>query len=262
MTTTRFSESPPVPGAMPEMAWVPLIPEEQWKIFLDGALALEAVGAPFVLHGSFAMATYTGRWRNTKDIDVVLRETDRERAIAALHGAGFGDYFEHETYDRSWIFRGFKDGVLFDVIWDLPNHRVEIDDAFFQRAQALWLRGRLFAIIPIEELIRIKLYVFQRERCDWVDVLNVIAGGVERIDWHWLADRMGRDLPLLHAALVVFNWMSPGRARALPEWLRAQFALPQVECDDAAAMERRRVALFDSRPWFALHQPVDRALDR
>ncbi len=73
---------------------------------------------------------------------------------------------------------------------------------------------------------------------------------------------MGRDLPLLHAALAVFNWMCLARADGLPKWVRDQFALPEVATDDFAAMEARRVALFDSRPWFALHQPLDRPLER
>jgi hypothetical protein len=73
---------------------------------------------------------------------------------------------------------------------------------------------------------------------------------------------MGRDLPLLHAALAIFNWMCPGRAHALPSWLRKQFALPRVETEDFSLTEERRVRLFDSRPWFAPHQPIDRPLER
>ena len=245
-----------------EPRWSGLIPDEQWIVFIDGTDALTAAGIPFLLHGALALATYLGHWRNTKDIDVIVTEADHQRAIGALRAAGFEDYFEREAYDRSWIFRGFKDGVLFDVIWALPNHRVEIDEGWFERARPLWLRRRLFATVPVEELIRVKLYVLQRERCDWVDVLNVLAAAVDRIDWEWLVARMGRDLPLLHAVLAVFNWMSPQRARGMPGWLRERFALPPSEEGDLAAMEVRRVRLFDSRPWFALHQPVDQVLER
>jgi hypothetical protein len=252
----------PAPGSTPEVPWAALIPEDQWTVFFDGALALKTAGIPFVLHGAFAMATYTGRWRNTKDVDVVVREADRERAIEAMRRAGFEDYHDRDAYDRSWIFRGFKDDVLFDVIWDLPNHRVPIDDAWFERAQPLWLRGRLFAIAPAEELIRVKLYVFQRERCDWVDVLNVTACSVDRVDWQFLAQRMGQDLPLLQSMLALFNWLSPQRAQSLPAWLREQFALPAIAVDDPRAAEEERARLFDSRPWFALHQPADRPLER
>jgi hypothetical protein len=235
---------PPKPELEP--GWSALIPEEQWGVFSLGVTALEAAGVPFLVHGALALATYTGHWRNTKDVDVIVRSEDRERAVDAMRRAGFADYFEREAYDRSWIFRGFKEDVLFDVIWDLPNHRVAVDDGWFQRAHPLWLRGRLLAAVPAEELIRAKLYVLQRERCDW----------------RWLVSRMGRDVALLHAVLAVFNWLSPHRAASLPAWVREQFALPPVDVDDPAAAEERRVRLFDSRPWFALHQPLDRPLER
>ncbi len=106
-----------------------------------------------MLHGALALATYTGHWRNTKDVDVVLCASDHERAIAVLQSAGFEDYFDRESYDRKWIVRGFKDGVLFDVIWALPNERVEIDDQWFRRSQPLWLKGRVYASVPPEELV-------------------------------------------------------------------------------------------------------------
>lgn len=251
-----------VPATAPHAEWSALIPEEQWAVFAGGTQALSDAGVQFLLAGALALATYTGHWRNTKDVDVIVRDSDRERAIDALKRAGFEDYFEREGYDRTWIFRGWKAGVLFDVIWALPNHRVGIDDGWFEHASAVSLRGVRFLVAPAEEIVRVKLYVMQRERCDWVDVLNVLAATVEQISWRRLVQRMGRDLPLLHAALAIFNWMCPGRAHALPAWLRKQFALPRIEADDLAATEERRVRLFDSRPWFALHQPNDRPLER
>lgn len=246
----------------PEAVWSALIPEEQWAVLTAGTDALAAAGAPPLLAGAIALAIYTGHWRNTKDIDVVIRAEDRERAVDALRRAGFEDYFDRQAYDRSWIFRGYRDGVLFDVIWALPNHRVGIDADWFAHATSVTLRGRRYAVAPAEEIVRVKLYVMQRERCDWVDVLNVLAATAERLAWPRLVERMGRDLPLLHAALAIFNWMCPGRAHALPAWVRKQFALPRVEAEDLAATEERRVRLFDSRPWFALHQPADRPLER
>ena len=263
MTTTRTDAGKSAGAAVPiETPWGALIPEEQWGIFCLGVTALEATGVPFLVHGALALGAYTGRWRNTKDVDVVVRAGDRERAVAALRRAGFEDYFDRLNYDRSWLFRGFKEDVIFDVIWDLPNHRVTIDDGWFERSRPFWLRGRLLAAVPAEELIRVKLYVLQRERCDWVDVLNVLAATCDQIDWRWLVQRMGRDAPLLHAVLAIFNWMSPNRAISLPAWLREHFALPRIEVDDPVAAEERRVRLFDSRPWFALHQPTDRPLER
>ena len=239
-----------------------LIPDDQWAMFIRGADALDAAGIPFVLHGALGLAAYTGRFRNTKDADVIVRERDHERAVAAVRAAGFGDYFERESYDRTWIFRGFNEAGIFDIIWALPNHRVVIDEPWFERACPLRLRGREFRAAPPEEIMRVKLYVFQRGRCDWPDVLNILSATVDRLDWRWLVQRMGPDLGLLHGLLAVFNWMCPQRARALPSWVRAQFALADIPLDDPDADERRRAALVESRPWFALHQPADRPLER
>jgi hypothetical protein len=244
-----------------EASWSPLIPDDQWEIFLCGADAIHQSGCQFLLGGAMALATYTGHWRNTKDLDVIIHAPQRDRVVAAVQRCGFQDYFEKEPYDRSWIFRGYKNGVIFDVIWELPNHRIAIEDIWFSRAQPLLLKGVEFLAVSAEDLIRMKLYVMQRNRCDWVDILNVLASSVSDIDWEFLVERMGRDLPLLHSVLALFNWMSPGRAREIPEWLRKQFALPDIESGDPGAMEERRTRLLDSRPWFALHQPSDRPLE-
>jgi hypothetical protein len=259
------TSSGPGPVALerePQAGWSRLIPADQQAVLRVGTDALERAEVPFLLAGALALATYTGYWRNTKDVDVIINASDRERAVAAVRAAGFEDYHQCQAYDRSWIFRGFMHGVLFDIIWDLPNHRVVVDEKWFHRGNPLRLGARNYRVIPVEELIRVKLYVMQRERCDWVDVLNVLAATVEILDWPWLIERMGRDLPLLHSALALFNWMCPGRARELPRSVRERFALAAIEADDLEAMEVRRVRLLDSRPWFAPHQPIDRPLER
>jgi hypothetical protein len=253
-------ESSPAPSTA--ASWGALIPEGQWAMFMSGVDALERAKIPFVLHGALALAAYTGRWRNTKDVDVMVRDRDHSRAVEAIRGAGFADYFEREGYDRSWIFRGYKEAGIFDVIWALPNHRVEIDEPWFARARPLRLRDRDLMVAPPEEVMRVKLYVLQRGRCDWPDVINILAATIDQIDWEWFIARMGRDVSLLHGLLAVFNWLSPERARRLPQWVRAKFALAENPENDSDAAEARRVPLIESRPWFALHQPTDRLLER
>jgi hypothetical protein len=246
----------------PSVRWAELIPDEQWDVLVAGVKAAREAGAPVLLGGALALATYTGRWRNTKDIDLIVKPGHEDDIIARLKAAGFTDYFDQEPYDRSWIFRSCRDGVILDIIWALPNHRVPIDDAWFDHARPVALHGAEYQVVPIEELVRVKLYVMQRERCDWVDVLNALAGSVDQIEWDHLVARMGRDLPLLQAVLTTFAWLSPDRAIAIPAEVRERFALPTVESDDLAALEERRVKLFDSRPWWAAHQPEDKPLER
>jgi hypothetical protein len=253
---------PPLRQVGLSQAWEKLIPDEQWCVLVAGKRAAAAAGAPVLLGGALALAAYTGRWRNTKDIDLIVKPGHEADIIAALKAAGFADLFETEPYDRAWIFRATRDGVILDIIWALPNQRVAIDEAWFEHARAVRLHGEDYAVVPIEELVRAKLYVMQRERCDWVDVLNALAGSATEIDWDHLVARMGKDLPLLQAVLAIFTWIAPERAGAIPAEWRERFALPSVESEDLAALEVRRVRLFDSRPWWAAHQPVGRPLER
>lgn len=244
-------------------AWARLIPEEQWHVLSAGRDAACAAGSPMLLGGALALAAYTGRWRNTKDIDLIVPPGRQEGVVAALRAAGFEDYFAQAAYDRSWIFRGWREGVILDVIWSLPNHRVPVDAVWFERARHIRLHGENYEVAPAEELIRVKLYVMQRERCDWVDVFNILAGTADALDWEHLVERMGRDLPLLHAALATFAWLAPARAAAIPPELRARFGIEfPDDGEDLDATERRHVALFDSRPWWAAHQPADQPLER
>lgn len=254
------TQDTPAPRA--DARWGDLIPDDQWSVFQAGRAAAERTQVPFLLGGAMALATFTGRWRNTKDIDFIVRPGEQRRLIDALLADGFADYFAQQEYDRSWIFRAVRDDVVLDIIWRLPNHRVEVDQVWFDRAWPVRLRGAEYHAIPLEELVRVKLYVMQRERCDWVDVINALAGSVEQVKWDLLVARMGRDLPLLQAVLCVFCWLAPARAAAIPAEIRERFALPHIATDDPHAMEERRVALFDSRPWYAPFQPVDQPLER
>lgn len=254
------TQSIPSPGG--DARWGELIPDDQWAVFQAGRAAAERAGVPFLLGGAMALATFTGRWRNTKDIDFIVRQGDQQKIIDALLADGFADYHAQQAYDRSWIFRAVRGEVVLDIIWKLPNHRVEVDAAWFEHSWPVRLRGGEYRAIPLEELIRVKLYVLQRERCDWIDVINALAGSIEHVKWDHLIQRMGRDLPLLQGVLCVFAWLAPARAGAIPRELRERFALPHIATEDPQAMEERRVSLFDSRPWYAAFQPVDQPLER
>ena len=58
------------------------------------AAALEAAGVPYAVAGGNAVAAWVSRVdeaavRNTQHVDILLRRSDLQRAIAALTGAGF-----------------------------------------------------------------------------------------------------------------------------------------------------------------------------
>lgn len=230
--------------------WPKEIPDGQWSMYERVLAEASRRTIRFALGGAFALATYTGRWRNTKDLDIYVRPEDRDAMVQVLTDVGLDDYFEKLPYDRAWIYRGCRDSVIVDIIWSMANQRAQVDDSWLDRGPSMNVRDQVVRIVPPEEMIWAKLYVLQRDRCDFPDVLNMIYASGPTLDWKILLDRLGDDWPLLSGILSVFQWMCPGRAKELPKALWRRVRLPQPEKDAVAPTDRRRVDLLDRRPWF------------
>lgn len=245
MEETSWAE---MPGN--HLDWSALVPDHDWELYRHVLEPSLKEGVRFSLGGGFAYSTYTHRWRNTKDMDVYLRPTDRQVMVDLVTRAGFEDYFDRSPYDRSWIYRGYRDGTIFDVIWEMANHRAAVDDQWLARAQNIEVRGLRLSALAVEELFWAKLYVFQRERCDWPDLLNLLFAQGEHFDWRHLLDRVGEDAPLVGAVLQVFAWMCPESAGRLPEWIWSRLGLSAPGQERGCCDDRQRIRLLDSRDWF------------
>lgn len=250
------TRNPSSPNANP---WTEAIPDDQWSVYQKVIAAARAQGLHFALGGAFAVATYTGRWRNTKDLDFYVLPQDREAMIAAVTSTGMQDYYDQLPYDRSWIYRAHHGDIIVDVIWAMANTPIDVDEAWLARGPQIDLRGELLPIIPPEELIWAKLFVLQKDRSDWPDVFNLLYATGPQLDWEHLLARLGaEEAPLLIGALNVFAWLSPHRARQLPTWLWDRLRLPVPDEDPLPeATMRWRAALLDSRPWFIPVIPED-----
>ncbi|MGN6553155.1 MAG: nucleotidyltransferase [Verrucomicrobiota bacterium] len=242
-----------------QFKWARAINSEQWELYRAAMNAVRAAGIPFMLGGGFSMAIYTGRWRNTKDIDLYIRQEDREAAAAVLAGIGFQDYFRQLPYDRKWIYRSTRDGVIVDLIWGMANQRAQVDDHWFSAAPAISFKGESLSVIPIEEFVWCKLYIMQRDHCDWTDVLNVLYAAGPEINWDHLLWRLEDDWPLLKALLSVYGWLCPRQAILLPAALRERLRLEPPEIPKH--QKRDRIRLLDSRNWFAAKLPPDKPLE-
>jgi hypothetical protein len=223
------------------------VPVEDWPAYHAAIQAVQEAGVPFAVGGGVAFSCYAHRSRYTKDLDLFLRPADRERAVEAVQQVGFEDYHEREPYQRHWIYRGHRDGLILDLIWQMANERASVDDAWLARGPVLAIHGTPVRLVAAEEMLWAKLYVLQRERTDWPDVWNILAHSGPVLDWEHLLQRVGADLPVLAAAVQVFGWLSPERARTLPESVWPRLGLVQP-LDDPN--ERGRAALLDCRDWF------------
>jgi hypothetical protein len=245
--------TPPSTGSALQPAWEHRIPPEEWTVYREVIQRARARGIRFAFGGAFATAVYTGELRNTKDFDFYLLPSDREPMIRAMHEAGLRDYFERLPYDRSWIYRASQDDIIVDAIWAMANQRTDVDEDWLTRGPEITIQGERLRAIPPEELIWSKVYVLQRERCDWGDVCNVLDAWVQDVDWERLLRRLGEDVPLLAGAMSVFAWLAPDRSSAIPGWVQTRLGLLKVPPVLDPLVSENRARLLDSRPWFRHH---------
>jgi hypothetical protein len=231
--------------------WESRIPAPEWLVYQRVVRGARQAGIPFAFGGAFATAVYTGELRNTKDFDFYIRPEDRGAMLDVVSQAGLRDHFERLPYDRSWIYRASDGEVIVDTIWAMANQRAVVDMAWLTRGPLVELQGETMRAIPVEELIWSKLYVVQRERCDWGDVLNLIDAQAGRLDWDHLLHRMGEDAPLLSGVLALYGWLSPQRSDVIPERVWERLGIQRLGGHPAdGSLTTTRARLLDARPWF------------
>jgi hypothetical protein len=256
MDTTSSSDPQRVPqgSAGPVTVHYPddieaFIPESDWALYSAVLRHARAKGLRFAMSGGFTSSFYTAMWRNTKDMDLCVLPHERERMIEATREAGLHDLHDEKPYDRRWIYRATRDGVIVDTIWQLANFRGQVDEAWLERGPEITLYGETLRLVPPEEMIWSKIHIVQRERCDFPDIINLLYATGAALDWGRLVSRLTGDERLLASVLLLFSWLAPGRARTFPEWIWPQLGIERPglgpERDD------ERIALLESRPWFS-----------
>ena len=245
---SRMSQPSAAHIAQPD--WGQRIPPDEWRVYQNVIRHAREAGVRFAFGGAFATAVYTGEFRNTKDFDFYVTPADRDRMIAAVARAGLADHYERLSYDRQWIYRASRGDIIVDTIWAMANQRATVDEGWLTRGPEVTILGERLRAIPVEELIWSKLYVLQRERCDWTDVFNLLDARAESVDWTHLIARLEDDAPLLAGALDVFAWVAPDRVAAIPQEVRSRLGLRSSPPTADPESSRARANLLDSRPWF------------
>jgi hypothetical protein len=238
----------PDDGTAPENTTA-LIPEEQWSVYRQVIARAREGGIRFAVGGGLAVSVYTGHWRPSKDLDIYVLRQDRETMIEITRNVGLVDYYEQRPYDRTWIYRSCSPEAIVDVMWAMANHRAPVDEDWLCGGEA-GVNGEKVRLVPVEEMIWDKLYVLQRDRCDWPEALKLIYAAGHALDWEHLTRRVGEDLPLLAGAVSVFRWLCPGRARLFPAWIWERLHVPEPLDGEAPDVERSRLELLDRRTWF------------
>ncbi len=230
-------------------SWLERLPVEQWTVYNTVMTEAQRCGLQFAIGGGFATMTYTGLWRETKDIDLFIRESDKEDMIRILTDSGLKDYYAQQAYERHWIYRSYKGDIIVDVIWAMANRRAAIDEGWLNGPE-IYVESERFRLVPAEETLWSKLYVLQRDRCDWPDGLSILYSMGPSLNWRRLIKRVGEDAPLLRGLLSIFAWLCPGRAKELPAWVWHELGAIRPEPNSRVTGHDSRANLLDSRPWF------------
>ena len=239
---------PSVPVRYPERI-EDFIPEADWALYSAVLREVRKSGVRVAMSGGFTGSFYTGVWRNTKDMDLCVLPEEREAVIEATRRAGMHDLYDEKPYDRRWIYRATHEGVIVDTIWQHANFRGQVDDGWLDLGPEVTLYGENVRLVPPEEMIWSKIYIVQRERCDWPDVINLVHATGSTLDWARLIARMSRDERVLGSVLLLYSWLAPGRAQTFPEWIWDRLHIPAPI--DGPDRHDGHIALLESRPWFA-----------
>jgi hypothetical protein len=77
-------------------------------------------------------------------------------------------------------------------------------------------------LCPIEEIIWQKSFILERDRCDVADVAHLFRHCGTVLDWSRLLTRFGDFWRVLHAQIVLFDFIFPSHRDNIPAWVRDQ----------------------------------------
>jgi hypothetical protein len=177
--------------------------------------ALNAAGVPYMVAGAYAFFVYTGIFRDTKDLDVMLLERDVPAACRALDRAGF----RTDLLDPRWIAKAYMGESFIDLIFSSSNGLAVVDERWFEHAREAVVLGHRCVISPVEEIIFTKAFVDERERYDGADVNHLIYACGKEIDWERLLEMFGPHWEVLLAHVTLYRFVYPGARSRVPGWL-------------------------------------------
>jgi predicted nucleotidyltransferase len=146
------------------------------------AAALRDAGVRFVLGGGLAIWARGGP-ETEHDVDLFVRPEDAERGWQALEEAGF----RTEEPPEGWLYKGFRDGVMVDLIYEPTG--LEVDDEFFERAEELDVHAVQMPVMRADDVLIAKLLAMREHEVDYEQVLEIARTVREQIDWDEVRER-------------------------------------------------------------------------
>lgn len=163
------------------------------------AAALDAAGIPYAVVGGNAVAVWVGlvdrgAVRTTRDIDVLLRRADLDRATAALERAGFqrGEIFGITTFlDGPSALPSESVHIVFAGELEQQDNPLPTPDVTESE------RPTTFQVATLDALVRMKLTSFRLK--DQVHLQDLVRVGLVDATW---CDRLPSELSARLARII------------------------------------------------------------
>jgi predicted nucleotidyltransferase len=172
-------------------------------------------GIPFLLSGTYALASYTGIDRPTKDVDVFAKAGDALKMLTYFKDNGF----DVEIVDERWLARITRGKLFVDIIYNMPTVTTHVTDEWFEGAPTAELFGAKVKLVPPTQFIWSKIFVKDHHRYDAADVVHMMLKRHKEIDWQQLLSHMELYWEVLLIALLNFRFIYPSEREVIPKWL-------------------------------------------
>ncbi len=184
------------------------------RFYREALETLTATGVPFLVGGTFALESYTGLARRTKDLDIFVRPGDCDRMLTILRTKGY----RTELRFPHWLGKAYKGGRFIDVIFSSGNGLCAVDDLWFKHARPVEMFGVKTQVTPPEETIWSKAFVMERDRYDGADIAHLLRAQAKSLDWARLLSRFHRHWRVLFSHVILFSFVYPGHRLQVPSW--------------------------------------------
>ena len=140
------------------------------------AAALKAADIPFALGGSFAVYAHGGH-SSDHDVDFLIRERDKEQALAELAKVGF----RTEEPPEDWLVKVYDEGRMVDLIFRPVESPVT--DETLRDTTVISVEAISMPVISATRLMVHKLLSYSQHYCDFATGLPLARSLREQIDW-------------------------------------------------------------------------------
>jgi len=161
------------------------------------AAALKQSEIPFALGGSFAVYAHGGH-SSDHDVDFLIREQDKDKALDELAGVGF----EVEQPPEDWLVKVYDEGRMVDLIFRPVE--APVTDATLRDSVMLSVEAINMPVISATQLMIHKLLSYTQHHCDFATGLPVARSLREQIDWDRVRAETAES-PYAEAFLVLLD---------------------------------------------------------